>query len=143
VFEQAINKLRDRAQLFSSISTNFTSKILLAKIYLYPLFSYLLNFYSMPKKTEKEFCSIIQKFIFPHGDIKREILFAYPPVIGSPSLENPCVYALWFTFNVNGTPHHLLEPDSPIRLPQPGEPSHLRTSVHLHDKWCPSPSPGT
>ena len=62
VFEGALQKFRERAASFSSIKTNFTSKILLAKIYLYPLFSYLLNFYSFPPITEKVFCSTIQKF---------------------------------------------------------------------------------
>ena len=34
VFEGALQKLKDRAASFASIKTNFTSKILLAKIYL-------------------------------------------------------------------------------------------------------------
>jgi len=132
VFRQTIDKLRDRAQLFSAISANFTSKVLLAKIYLYPLVSYLLNFYSMPASIEREFCSIVQKFIFPHGDIKREILFAYPPVMASPNLENPRAYALRFTFMINGAPHHLLEPDCPVRLPIPLKSKVFLTKLEKH-----------
>jgi len=43
-----------------------------------------------------------------------------------------CVYALWFTFNVNGTPHHLLEPDSPIRLPQPLKSEIILSKLEKH-----------
>ena len=100
VFEGALQKLKDRAASFASIKTNFTSKILLAKIYLYPLFSYLLNFYSFPPSTEKTFCSIIQKFIFPWGNLKSDILFAYPSVMAQPALEHPRAYALRFTFTL-------------------------------------------
>ena len=120
VFEGALQKLKDRAASFASIKTNFTSKILLAKIYLYPLFSYLLNFYSFPPSTEKTFCSIIQKFIFPWGNLKSDILFAYPSIMAQPALEHPRAYALRFTFTLekHQKPHPLLEPNQPLKLPK-------------------------
>jgi len=57
VFAAALEKLKARARLFGCIKTNFTSRVLLAKIYLYPLVSYLLNFYAFPVATEKAFVS--------------------------------------------------------------------------------------
>ena len=136
VFEGALHKLKERAASFASIKANFTSKILLAKIYLYPLFSYLLNFYSFPSITEKTFCSIIQKFIFPWGNLRGDLLFAYPSVMAQPALEHPRAYALRFTFILEHCqkPHPLLEPDQPLKLPKK-----LNSSVLLEklDKLTP------
>eukprot|EP01102_Stenamoeba_stenopodia_P017760 TRINITY_DN6411_c0_g1_i7.p1 TRINITY_DN6411_c0_g1~~TRINITY_DN6411_c0_g1_i7.p1 ORF type:complete len:144 (-),score=14.28 TRINITY_DN6411_c0_g1_i7:1145-1576(-) len=86
VFKQTIQKLRKRALLFSSIKANLTTRILIAKIYLYPLLSYILNFYSFPKSTERAFCSIIQYFIFPCGNIKAQLLFSFPNIIANRNL---------------------------------------------------------
>ena len=118
VFKQALEKLRDRVRLFSTIRVNLTSKILISKIYLYPLMSFLLNFYSFPLSIEKAFCSLIQKFIFPYGNVKAAILFSYPNIIGHPYLENPRAYALRFTYQVHGEHHHLLELNSSPSLPK-------------------------
>lgn len=118
VFAGAIKKLEDRARLFACIKTNFTSKVLLAKIYLYPLVSYLLNFYSFPVATEKAFVSAIQRFIFPWGNLKHQILFASPSVMAQPALEHPRAYALRFVFEgENGQCHPLLEPGQPLKMP--------------------------
>jgi len=112
VFAAALEKLKARARLFGCIKTDFTSRVLLAKIYLYPLVSYLLNFYAFPVAT-------IQQFIFPWGNLKQEILFASPSIMAQPALEHPRVYALRFVFeDENGNCHPLLERGQPLKMPR-------------------------
>ena len=120
VFEQAIRKLEERAKLFSVFKSNYSTKVLIAKIYLYPLLSYLLNFYSFSKTTERRFTSAVQRFIFSFNNIDRRIMFAYPSITpGGLSLENPRAYAIRFTFTFGDgeQPRHLLERDKHPPLP--------------------------
>jgi hypothetical protein len=80
--------------------------------------SYLLNFYSFPVATEKAFVSAIQRFIFPWGNLKHQLLFASPSVMAQPALEHPRAYALRFVFEGdNGQCHPLLEPGQPLKMP--------------------------
>jgi hypothetical protein len=119
VFKDAFNKLADRTKLFSKIQVNPTTKILLAKLYMYPLISYLLNFYSLPPLLENRFMSLIQKFIFPFGNINKKLLFAEPSVFSNPNLEHPRAYAMRFTFTDGKSDRlfHLLEPTKKVKPP--------------------------
>ena len=118
VFQTALQKLKDRARLFASIKTNFTSKVLLARIYLYPLVSYLLNFYSFPPATEKVFVSIIQNFIFPYGNLKHEILFASPRQVSWLNRPWNTLVHMLSGEDEDGQCHPLLEPGQPLKLPR-------------------------
>ena len=69
VFEAAFKKLRTRVSLFLTVSWSFSSRIQIANIYLYPLISYLLNFFSLSCALEVSLMGNISRFVFPMRNI--------------------------------------------------------------------------
>ena len=113
VFQSAFEKLRTRVNLFLTVRWSFTSRILIANIYLYPLLSYLLNFFSLPPSLENSFMANISRFVFPIRNIKRQLLFAHQHILAKPTIIHPRTYATSFLFTDSSRRiFHLLEPST-------------------------------